>query len=76
METLELIMIGPILYIVLKLSIREWNRSVDSAYNDAQLEASKLLGQGQKVEANLVMERALIDYKRFTIRKVLGVKVK
>lgn len=75
METLELAMIGPILYIVLKLSIREWNRSVDSAYNEAQHTASVLLGQGQKVEAMQVMDKALSDYKRFTIRKVLGVKI-
>ena len=74
MELLELIMIGPILYLVLRLTIKEWNRSVDSAYNDAQLKASCLLGLGQKVEAMQVMDKALSDYKRFRIRKVLGVK--
>lgn len=75
MELLELIMIGPILYLVLRLTIKEWNATLDRAYSDAQLEASILLGSGQKVEAMQVMDKALSDYKRFRIRKVLGVKI-
>ena len=75
METLELMLIAPILYIVLKLSIRAWNDSLDSAYNEAQVKASILLGSGQRNEANEVMDRALSDLRRFRIRKVLGFKI-
>jgi hypothetical protein len=75
METLELMLIAPITYLVFKGFIKLWNSSVEQAYKEAELTASILLGSGQKVEANLVMERALIDYKRSIIRKVLGVKI-
>lgn len=76
MEFLELMIIAPILYVVFKVFIKLWNSDVEKAYSDAQVKASYLLGDGQRVEANLVMERALIDYKRSKVRKVLGFKVK
>lgn len=75
METLELMLIGPIAYLVIRGFIKLWNDSVEQAYKDAENEASILLGQGQKVEAMAVMDRALIDYKRYIIRKVFGIKL-
>ena len=75
METLELLIIAPILYIVLILSIRGWNDSLDKAYSDAEMKASILLGLGQTNEAMAVMDKAMNDLRRFKIRKVLGVKV-
>lgn len=76
MELLETLMIGPMLYVVLLVFVKTWNSEVDKEYNRAQLIASILLGQGQKVEASQIMDRALSEYKRLRIRKVLGYKVK
>lgn len=75
METLDYLIIAPILYVVLKVLVKLWNSDVEQAYNDAQLKASYLLGQGQKVEASRVMELALVAYKRSKIRKVMGFKI-
>lgn len=75
MDWLEYMILAPIAYIVLTAIIHVWNEDVDTRYDKAKNLSELLMGEGKHYEAKLLMERALIDYKRSKIRKVLGVKV-
>ena len=74
MELIEMLLIGPALYLIMRVFISLWNSDVEADYNKAKRVSEFLLGEGKTGKAYLVMERANRDYKRFIIRKVLGLK--
>lgn len=71
---MEYLMIAPILYLILWVSIRLNNENADSAYARAKHEASILLADGCRDDAMDLMDRAAVQHSRFYVRRFMGIK--